>query len=801
MSKLFDRQLIWLVVFLAGCAGGPNEVHVPGEQGSMPVISNLVYTVTESTIVATWTTDTSSDSNLSAGGKAAIDNGVAANSTSHQAIVTGLLNNTVYSCVVTSGGTSSSPQNVTTSPARNRIPVLSATNGATSVAAFAPTGGGDSLYSFISSDNVAYMTENDGFGFSGGANNAGANLQIGKITNESTFAGADVNLMTSYLGVDTTNGTDGPGSTPLRGGCWAPFSIGGNLFMFLGRNNDAGTFGGYGNIIKDNGDHGLTWNRFDLPSSFAANGQGPGTGIFEYAQSGYWYSSPVVYGKDDGTLGYNAAGNQIDGANGWVYIVFRDGSSGVATTTLHMMRWSRIKFYAQDNTAIQYWKGPASPTPADFVNDTNWSSSDSGKQPIITTGVAVLAGQVFYVPGINRYVLLTNSGLAHGTAVWHFFEARTPAGPWTEFFTFDTSPNGWIVPSFFHRDLITNTATDNIALRMLYAGDSTVPSLYKAHFSTLTLRTTMPVNTFVQGNASTSVLSGNPVSLAFSSNVAVGNLLVIAWRNSVEFVLNTVSDNMGVGNVWTVVYNQLYGANLLRGGWAYVFTKGSGPCTVSMNFAGSITASICAIAEYNGANANRSNSAVLTGQSGTVLGTNTITATAGDLLLGLYSVNTGNASVTQGAGWTLREQGSSAGLSYVAIEDILSSGSGSAGASITWGGSVVDSATGIADFFAQAFTISGSAGQAGATVSYSGAASGSVVADGSGNFTIPNLFNGAYTITPSLAGFSFTPTSRSVNMVSANVTGVNFTATQSSSQAFDIAFRGRLYVTRVVSGL
>src|SRR4030095_13290151 len=97
-----------------------------------PVISDLVYTVTESTIVATWTTDIAADSNLSAGGKAAIDNGFAANSTSHQAVVTGLLPSTLYSCIVTSGGTSSAPQNVTTNAAQTRIVVTGGTMGSVS---------------------------------------------------------------------------------------------------------------------------------------------------------------------------------------------------------------------------------------------------------------------------------------------------------------------------------------------------------------------------------------------------------------------------------------------------------------------------------------------------------------------------------------------------------------------------------------------------------------------------------------------------------------------------------------------
>jgi hypothetical protein len=74
------------------------------------------------------------------------------------------------------------------------------------------------------------------------------------------------------------------------------------------------------------------------------------------------------------------------------------------------------------------------------------------------------------------------------------------------------------------------------------------------------------------------------------------------------------------------------------------------------------------------------------------------------------------------------------------------------------------------------YNILGSAGVAGATVSYSGVASGSVIADGSGNYTIPNLANGSYTITPSKTGYTFSPTSASETVSGADITGVNFAA-------------------------
>ncbi len=76
-------------------------------------------------------------------------------------------------------------------------------------------------------------------------------------------------------------------------------------------------------------------------------------------------------------------------------------------------------------------------------------------------------------------------------------------------------------------------------------------------------------------------------------------------------------------------------------------------------------------------------------------------------------------------------------------------------------------------------TIAGYGG-AGATVALTGAASATTTADGSGNYSFLGLFNGSYTVTPSQAAVSFTPTSRNVTISGGIVTGVNFTAVVSS---------------------
>jgi hypothetical protein len=78
-------------------------------------------------------------------------------------------------------------------------------------------------------------------------------------------------------------------------------------------------------------------------------------------------------------------------------------------------------------------------------------------------------------------------------------------------------------------------------------------------------------------------------------------------------------------------------------------------------------------------------------------------------------------------------------------------------------------------------SISGSAGVAGASVSWTGPSSGSVTADPEGNYLITGLGNGSYTITPSLAGQAFNPPNQVQTISGANIAGLNFNATSAST--------------------
>src|SRR6266699_2952568 len=73
-------------------------------------------------------------------------------------------------------------------------------------------------------------------------------------------------------------------------------------------------------------------------------------------------------------------------------------------------------------------------------------------------------------------------------------------------------------------------------------------------------------------------------------------------------------------------------------------------------------------------------------------------------------------------------------------------------------------------------TISPTTGGSGATVTLSGAAAATTTADAAGNYAFSGLSNGTFTVTPTNTAFTFTPASQNVIVNSANVPGVNFTA-------------------------
>ena len=80
-------------------------------------------------------------------------------------------------------------------------------------------------------------------------------------------------------------------------------------------------------------------------------------------------------------------------------------------------------------------------------------------------------------------------------------------------------------------------------------------------------------------------------------------------------------------------------------------------------------------------------------------------------------------------------------------------------------------------------TISPAAGGDLATVTLSGAANTTTIANATGSYTFTGLADGAYTVTPSNSGYTFSPANQAVSVNGANVVGVNFTATVAQSHS------------------
>ena len=174
-----------------------------------------------------------------------------------------------------------------------------------------------------------------------------------------------------------------------------------------------------------------------------------------------------------------------------------------------------------------------------------------------------------------------------------------------------------------------------------------------------------------------------------------------------------------------------------------------------------------------------SSKATATGHSATAATATFSTALANEIVIGIQGNEGGVPSGATGlGGYTIDGNetffvGASEHQKFTSLQSGIT-------ASMTLGGTgfwVIASA----GFKAAVHSISGNAGVAGATVSWTGTASGSTTADGSGNYTIPSLADGSYTITPSLAGYTFSPTNSAQTVSGADITGVNFTATASSS--------------------
>ena len=163
-------------------------------------------------------------------------------------------------------------------------------------------------------------------------------------------------------------------------------------------------------------------------------------------------------------------------------------------------------------------------------------------------------------------------------------------------------------------------------------------------------------------------------------------------------------------------------------------------------------------------------------------------------------------SVAAGSGSITAVPSSSTGYYNSGTPVQLTAWPGSGSTFVNWGGSIsggvnpqtltITAPSAVSAYFqatVQTWSITGSVGAAGsgATIALSGTSTATTTANGSGSYTFTGLANGSYTVTPSLTGYTFSPTSVAVTVSGANATAATMTATANGSATpFVTAFAG-----------
>jgi hypothetical protein len=271
-------------------------------------------------------------------------------------------------------------------------------------------------------------------------------------------------------------------------------------------------------------------------------------------------------------------------------------------------------------------------------------------------------------------------------------------------------------------------------------------------------------------------------SKAFPSNVTAGNsILVVVMQFQTGFTRQTFTLHDTLGNNYGTKIAGGIGSTSSTLDLEFYLCSGilGGANTVTASFSGSATWGI-AIYELSGPtaldvsvqNLNDGTTNPTTGAAGSA------TSGSGDFALAAVVGENTPSGTTAGTGWTLDAAGSGS-----AVEEQTGVASGT-----TLTGNFIQSVTLTKSAVvmvalkvaAATFSISGNAGVAGASVALTGTSSGSTTADGSGNYSFTGLANGSYTVTPTLSGYTFSPTNQGETVSGSNITGVNFTATSTS---------------------
>jgi Bacterial Ig-like domain (group 2) len=309
------------------------------------------------------------------------------------------------------------------------------------------------------------------------------------------------------------------------------------------------------------------------------------------------------------------------------------------------------------------------------------------------------------------------------------------------------------------------------AARFSISGNVSQPS--GGNGATLTLTGAAPV--LAQSAAGSSPSGGNSGTISFNGPNAAGNTIVLFVRFGGTSISKVTDNRPGGSNTYTSVLGPTsWGvAPNSTDRWAQVFVatnaSGGSALIITVTLAGSSTHNTyMAALEYSGVNTSKpvnaaavgtgtvaANGAPVTGNLTTTVSNTKLVATSWDSNESYTSSGSGVGYLTDTAAGAISIGGGSGWANLTEDQTAFAAG--------TWN-ATASSSPAVDDWAVQLIALAPMAPET-ATV------------DSSGNYSFGGLANGSYTITPSEAGFTFTPASLGIAVKSADVNNADFTAT------------------------
>jgi LmbE family N-acetylglucosaminyl deacetylase len=483
------------------------------------------------------------------------------------------------------------------------------------------------------------------------------------------------------------------------------------------------------------------------------------------SESLFTTQTPTITGKSDGVnlelgmLFQSDTAGQITGIRFW-----KDASeTGLHTGTIWSASGTRLASVTFCNETASGWQVQSLATPLSINANTTYV-------------VSVNTGDTYYVD--------SNGGLASSITNMDLSNVVTANnGVYGPQATFPTS--SWANSNYFRDVVFVSSANGTYNLSGTITGVSGATVTLSSNGSTVatlisggagstytfnnvpngsyTVSASLAGYTFTPGSASVTVNGANATATA---------LVAAANTYSLTGTINGVA-----GATVTLSSNGATVATLTSGasGSTYSFSNvANGSYTVTPSLAGYNFSPTSASVTVNGANATAS-TFTATAKTYAILGT--VTGVAGATVT-LSSNGATVATLTSGASGSTYSFNNVANGSYTVTPSLAGYNFNPTSASVTVNGANATASTFTAT---KTYAISGTVtGVAGATVTLTsnGATVATLTSGASGaTFTFSNVPNGNYIVTPSLAGYTFSPTSASLTVNGANATTSAFTGT------------------------